>query len=105
MEAGSDGRTTALNSAELLLGARLSGRAGDEISRVNELLARIPQVPFGPRAARSYGEIAAGLWKSGKYPGDFDALVASIALAESATVVTRNVRHFAGIDGINVEKW
>jgi len=37
--------------------------------------------------------------------GEFDALIASIALAHNERVVTRNVKHFSRVRGLEVEKW
>ena len=37
--------------------------------------------------------------------GRSDLLIASIALAHQATLVTRNVRHFRQVPGLNVENW
>ena len=34
-----------------------------------------------------------------------DLLIASIALAQRATLVTRNLRHFRQIPALNVENW
>jgi tRNA(fMet)-specific endonuclease VapC len=37
--------------------------------------------------------------------GRADLLIASIALAQRATLVTRNLRHFRQISGLNLENW
>jgi tRNA(fMet)-specific endonuclease VapC len=37
--------------------------------------------------------------------GRTDLLIASIALARGATLITRNVRHFQLIPGIRIENW
>jgi tRNA(fMet)-specific endonuclease VapC len=37
--------------------------------------------------------------------GRADLLVASIALANRATLVTRNLRHFREVPGLSLENW
>ncbi len=37
--------------------------------------------------------------------GRADLLIASMALARRATLVTRNVRHFPPVPGLTVENW
>lgn len=37
--------------------------------------------------------------------GRADLLIASIALAHRATLVTRNLRHFRQIPGLNTDNW
>lgn len=36
-------------------------------------------------------------------PGETDLLIASVALTNGQTVITRNVKHFPGIPGLSVE--
>jgi tRNA(fMet)-specific endonuclease VapC len=43
--------------------------------------------------------------KSSKGIGRADLLIASIALAHRATLVTRNLRHFRQISGLILENW
>lgn len=103
--AGGDGLTTTLNAAELLEGAALAQRPEAEQIRVETFLARLRLLPFGPRAARTYGSLAAAVRTEGTHPGLMDTLVASIALAEGATIVTRNRKHFDRIPGLKVQSW
>ena len=43
--------------------------------------------------------------KASRAVGRADLLIASIALAHRATLVTRNLRHFKQISGLSVENW
>ena len=36
---------------------------------------------------------------------DFDLLIASAAKARDLTLVTDNVKHFKGIEGLRIENW
>lgn len=37
--------------------------------------------------------------------GPFDGMIASVALAHNLTVLTRNVREFSRVPGLQVEDW
>lgn len=47
----------------------------------------------------------AKLKKTGKQIGDFDTLIAATALAHEMILVTRNVKHFERIEGLEIENW
>jgi len=53
------------------------------------------------RAARLYAERK----KAGRPTEDADLLIAAFCVTEDCTLVTRNTKHFAGIDGLAVENW
>jgi len=86
----------AATGAELLKAQRL-------LARTEELLAQIVVVPLDEQAAAQFDRLSAakGLRKIGRA----DLLIASIALAHRATLVTRNVRHFRQIPGLTVTNW
>lgn len=105
LAAGEDGTTTVLNAAELLEGAALAQRSDAERDAVESFLSQLKLLPFGPRAARVYGPVAADLWRRGAYPGLMDVLVGSIVMAEEAVLVTRNRKHFEKIPGLHIEPW
>lgn len=55
--------------------------------------------------AEHFGVLKARLQAAGVTVDDFDLAIASIALRQSASVATRNVRHFRPIDGLDIEDW
>lgn len=59
-------------------------------------------LPFDDRAADLYGPLVATRVKAGKPMTVEDAQIAAIALSHGLPLVTRNVRDFAGIDGLTV---
>jgi tRNA(fMet)-specific endonuclease VapC len=83
----------ASTSAEIL-------RARELLLRTEELLSPIPTVPFDDVAATIFDRLrgAKGLRKI----GNADLLIASIVLSRRATLVTRNLRHFRAIPGMQV---
>lgn len=52
-----------------------------------------------------FGVIKATLERKGERIEDFDAAIAAHAVAESAVLVTANLRHMARITGLKVEDW
>ena len=78
-------------------------RAIHLLARTEELLRQIPVLPFEDQAAALFDRLRRN--KSLKKIGRADLLIAATALANGATVVTRNVRHFRQIHGLMVETW
>ncbi|WP_349645226.1 type II toxin-antitoxin system VapC family toxin [Candidatus Parabeggiatoa sp. HSG14] len=65
----------------------------------------ISVVDFNQAYAEQYSHIRASLRKKGRPTGETDALIAAIALAHNATLVTDNIKHFQNIDGLVLENW
>ncbi len=78
-------------------------RAQQWLNRSEELLAMIEIVPFDAVAAKLFDGLQAAprLRKIGRA----DLLIASIALAQRATLITRNLRHFQAIPRLGVQDW
>jgi tRNA(fMet)-specific endonuclease VapC len=67
------------------------------------LLRQLVIVPFGDGAVREYKRLQEQ--KGLKKIGHADLLAASVALANRATLVTRNLRHFRRIPNLELENW
>jgi tRNA(fMet)-specific endonuclease VapC len=91
--------------AELLYGARASARVAENLERLETLFALLPSLPFDDEAAAHYGAMRAQLRRAGTPIGGNDMLIASIALAADATLVTRNEKEFRLVPGLRVEVW
>ena len=78
-------------------------RAQQWFTRTEELLAQILIVPFDGPAATHFDRLRVN--KAYRKIGRADLLIASIVLANRATLVTRNKRHFQQIPGITVVNW
>jgi tRNA(fMet)-specific endonuclease VapC len=78
-------------------------RAQQLLTRTEELLEQIVIVPLDERAIVQFDRLVAvrGLKKIGRA----DLLIASIALAHRAVVVTRNMRHFRQVPGLSITNW
>lgn len=78
-------------------------RAQHWLTRTEELLAQILIVPFDETAAREFDRLRAN--KAYRKIGRADLLIASIALANNAILVTRNARHFRQVQGVSLVNW
>ena len=98
----------AVTLAELTIGP-LVARSPAERARRQAVLqqaeADFEPLPFDAAAARAFGTVAAALRSRGQKPTAraFDALIASVALANGLPLYTANVADFAGIPGLRVE--
>ena len=78
-------------------------RAQSWLERSEALLQQLLIVAFDDRAAREFERLREQ--KSLKKIGHVDLLIASVALANRATLVTRNLRHFRQIPNLELENW
>ena len=73
-----------------------------KMARIREILTGLEILELDDLACEEF----AHLWQSmkGKSPGDFDLLIAAIALRHGETVfITRNIKHFSRVPGLKVE--
>lgn len=91
---------------DFLLKAADSGqlqRAQQWLDQTERDLADIPIVTIDAPAAAEFDRLRRH--KNLKKIGRADLLIASIALAHDATLVTRNLRHFQQVPGLRVANW
>ncbi len=91
--------------AELFTGAAKSQTPARTLARQTAFLTRFVSLPFDDAAATVYGPTRAALEQAGTPIGPNDLLIAAIALAHQATLVTHNTREFERIVGLLVEDW
>lgn len=101
---------TALTVAEIRYGiARMPDgrRKQDVMAAANKLLTAFAQrvVPFDLAAAARYGDLVAGRESSGHPISVFDAQIAAVCQARSATLATRNVKDFDGTGIPVIDPW
>ncbi len=105
--------TTAVTRIEVLQGRfdfLLKAADGEQLlrafawlTRSEEVLRQIIVLPIDDASAAQFDGLRQN--KKLKKIGRADLLIAAIALAHGATVVTRNVRHFQQMPGLQVENW
>lgn len=98
-------RLSSVVKAELLYGARKSGRVADNLRLLEEFFGNVATLPFDDRCAEVYGVIRAELERAGTPIGPNDVLIAATARAHGAVLVTNNVREFSRVAGLRIEDW
>lgn len=96
---------TSVVAAELYYGAERSADVAANRKQVDAFLAPFPLLPLDKTSAVAYGSIRADLARRGQIIGPNDLLIAAIALATSAIVVTHNTGEFSRVPGLLVEDW
>lgn len=97
--------TTSMTAAELHFGAARSKQRGPNRRVVAEFLETLPVLDLNARAAEHFGTLKADVEKTGKRLADADLLIASVALAFGAVLVTGNTRHYDRIPNLQIENW
>lgn len=98
---------TAITLAELSIGPLVATTDEERAARQAHLQQAefdFDPLPFDAAAARSFGQVAASLRRAGRKPTAraYDALIASVAIANDLPVHTCNADDFVGIDGLEV---
>lgn len=104
---------TVVSRIEILQGrfaSLLTAATGEQLLRAQHWLSQNEQyirgleiVPFAPASADAFDRLVAN--RRLRRIGRADLLIASITLAQGATLVTRNLRHFRQVPGLQVENW
>jgi len=91
--------------AELEYGVANSNRPDESMAKLYEFLVPFIVVDFDMDSARYYGKIRKELKDIGQPIGPLDTLISAIALSQGATLVTNNVKEFARVTHLKIEKW
>lgn len=97
--------TTWITAAELRYGAAKSVAPKKNHALVTKFLATLPVLGLDAASAEIFGEAKALLEKQGQRLADADLLIAAIAAAHGASVVTGNRKHYTRIPGVSLEDW
>ena len=98
---------TAVTLAELSVGPLVATTDEERAARqahLQQAEADFDPLPFDARAARTFGQVAASLRRSGRKTGAraYDAMIAATAMANDLPVYTCNPDDVTGIDGLVV---
>jgi tRNA(fMet)-specific endonuclease VapC len=104
-ERGGTVSTTVVNLCELYSGAYGSKNPQKELAKVQDLVSDLGLLELDAGAAKRYGELVNDATLRRAPVGDFDLIIASIALEQGEKLVTRNVKHFSRVPGLVTEQW
>ena len=96
---------SAICEAEVLYGLELKKSPKLEALHKGLLNERLRVLPVDSGVARHFASLKAWAKVNGRFPSDFDLLIAATARAHGLTLATLNVRHFRGLPGLTVEDW
>lgn len=90
---------------EIRVGLERYVDAPRRVARFADLLSQVRTLPFGLQEAAAAARIRAAIEREGAPIGPMDTLIAGTALANGATLVTRNLREFGRVEGLSVVSW
>jgi tRNA(fMet)-specific endonuclease VapC len=98
---------TTITLAELSVGPLVASNQKERSARqahLQQAEADFEPLPFDAAAARSFGQVAAGLRHAGRKPAAraYDAMIAATAISNDLPIHTCNPRDFSGIEGLTV---
>jgi tRNA(fMet)-specific endonuclease VapC len=79
--------------------------AAPRLAALAQLLRPMQLLPFDSECAAQAARLRAGLEATGTPIGPHDTLIAATALRHQATLVTRNVREFSRVPGLQWLSW
>ena len=97
--------TSRINEAEFRIGPERSQDRQKELDRVERVLAGVLILEFNREGALKYAVIKAETFRRGRPVGDCDALIASVAVTNGQSLLTRNPKHFSDISGLVVQAY
>jgi len=90
---------------EIEVGIAKSLQPAKRRKQLDTFLAAVSVLPFDRSAARAAATVRVELERRGLPIGPLDNLIAGVALAHRATLVTRNTREFARLPNLDVMDW
>jgi predicted nucleic acid-binding protein len=92
--------TSAITAMELFKGAYVSGNT-TSLVKVRTILELFTVIPVDESIYEAFGRISASLFITGSPIGNFDEVIAAIALCNDGEIITRD-RHFEKIPHLRV---
>ena len=90
---------------EIEVGIAKSSQPAKRRRQFDGFLSTVSLVPFDSTAARIAATLRVDLERRGLTIGPLDNLIAGVALAHRATLVTRNTREFSRLPGLALIDW
>lgn len=94
--------TTTINLAEYFAGV-YGSKDRTAIEHARRFLGSFASITLDEKSAMQYGQLYNSLRSN--TIGDRDLFIASIAMANGQTLITRNAKHFERVPGLKIESW
>jgi len=95
----------AIVAYEVWVGVMGSQNVRRRQEQYERFLATVGVLAFDSAVGRRAAELRHALQRRGEGIGPMDTLIAATALANNATLVTRNIREFGRVPGLKVVDW
>jgi tRNA(fMet)-specific endonuclease VapC len=83
-----------------------AGRRRDDLTHfVRSVAGGLPKLPYTDATARKHAELRAQQAAKGRILTEPDAHIAAVAITNGLTLVTRNMRDFKGLPGLQLANW
>tara|TARA_Y100000031_G_C8195123_1_gene373311 strand:- start:401 stop:793 length:393 start_codon:yes stop_codon:yes gene_type:complete len=96
---------TSITLFEIFTGLERTSKPENEKAKIRDTLNKQIVFPLDSRAAEKAGEIDGKLIKEGNMIGSLDCMIAGIALIKKEKVLTRNLKDFQRIPGLEVDSY
>ncbi len=90
---------------EIISGVNLKGKKEEETKKIKEFLSTTTVLSLDEESAFIAGEIESNLIQSGEMIDIEDIMIASIAISNNETLVTKNKKHFEKIKELKIETY
>ncbi len=90
---------------ELYAGVALSRKPDEEKSKIAATITSLPQLSLDFPSALAGGMFYGERIRAGVRIDPEDAMLAGIAKTRAEKVLTRNVKHFSGLEGVSIESY
>ena len=101
----SDVAVSAVTVGDLMMGAYCAQLPETEARKVNAFLKPIQVLPYGKAEALHCAGVSARLRQQGQLIGTADTMIAATAGLHGLTVITKNLKHFGKIEGLEAVNW
>ncbi len=88
-----------------MFGAYDSEQISKKLAGVKGFLQNLKILPFDENSADIFAQIKSHLQKNGTPIADLDLMITSICVANQATLITNNTKHFSRIENLDLENW
>lgn len=97
--------TSIVSLFELHRGLAMVDWPPKQLEAIKQVLQGLPLLPLDEEAAIIGGQLAGALYKQGNAIDPEDCMIAGIAVRNATSVVTRNVKHFERVVGLQVQSY